>query len=434
MKTLTVTKLWCLVAIFCGLLVPSQSLGLGGLLGSGSAKSEKGSDSGKGGLLGGLGGGLLSAVGGGAVDGVLGAVGGGGDSKGGGGGLLGAVSGGGGDGGGGLLGGLGGGLLSAVGGGAVDGVLGAVGGGGDSKGGGGGLLGAVSGGGGDGGGGLLGAVGGGDGGGLLGALGGGDGLLGGGGGLLGNATGGLLGGGGESGGGGLLGGALGGNLLGKDGLLGGDLLGGENGLLGGNLLGLGGLLGGGGSKEPFQWFNAVNLEVVGGSWKVIHGNELQLNLHATITTNLPGVLSFLSGTSVVMDISPHLALTQDKPGDLKLVLKNCPDMVAGFSIKLPSSLLANLLSGVINSGLRTVLPSVMCPVFQLWFNLVNMQLQALNKYASFGLLGRLQTALASVPISTGQFSEMDLKDKPFPGAFLKWLLDFARSFGGHKTR
>ncbi|XP_033009781.1 uncharacterized PE-PGRS family protein PE_PGRS10-like [Lacerta agilis] len=416
MKTLKVAKTWCLVAIFCGLLVPSQSLGLGGLLGSSSAKTEKGGGSGKGGLLGGLGGGLLDAVGGGAVDGVLGAVGGG----------------------------DGGGLLGAVGGGAVDGVLGAVGGGGDSKGGGG-LLGAVGGGGGEGGGGLLGAIGGGDGGGLLGAVGGGDGggllgtvaggdgLLGGAGGLLGNTTGGLLGGGGESGGGGLLGGALGGNLLGKDGLLGGDLLGGENGLLGGNLLGLGGLLGGGGSKEPFQWFNAVNLEVVGGSWKVLHGNELQLNLHATITANLPGMLSFLSGTSVVMDISPHLAVTQDKPGDLKLVLKNCQDMVAGFSIKLPSSLLANLLSGVINSGLRTLLPSVMCPVFQLWFNVVSMQLQALNKYASFGLLGKLQTALASVPISTGQFSEMDLKDKPFPGAFLKWLLEFARSFGGHKT-
>ncbi|XP_053250712.1 BPI fold-containing family B member 4-like [Podarcis raffonei] len=393
MKTLTVVKTWCLVAIFCRSLVPSQSLGLGGLLGSSSAKTEKGSDSGKGGLLGGLGGGLLGAVGGGAVDGVLGAVGGGGDSKGDGG-LLGALGGGGGEGGGGLLGAVGGGD----------------------------------------GGGLLGAVGGGDGGGLLGAVAGGDGLLGGGGGLLGNTTGGLLGSGGESGGGGLLGGALGGDLLGKNGLLGGDLLGGENGLLGGNLLGLGGLLGGGGSKEPFQWFNAVNLEVIGGSWKVIRGNELQLNLHATITTNLPGVLSFLSGTSVVMDISPHLALTQDKPGDLKLVLKNCQDMVAGFSIKLPSSLLANLLSGVINSGLRTLLPSVMCPVFQLWFNVVNMQLQALNKYASFGLLGKLQTALSSVPISTGQFSEMDLKDKPFPGAFLNWLLDFARSFGGHKTR
>ncbi|XP_039224143.1 BPI fold-containing family B member 4-like isoform X2 [Crotalus tigris] len=297
------------------------------------------------------------------------------------------------------------------------------------------VLGGVLGGGGKGGGGVLGGV-----------LGGGDkgvvsGVLGGVGGVLNNATGSVLPGGGVPGVGGLLGGGggKGGGFLGSvlddvggllndttnsllaSGLLNGvldqnqlrDLLGSLN----GNLLGLGS----GGTKESFQWYNILNLQFIRGSWKIVGGTELILNLQAVIVMKLP-VLLFRTVTMDV-NITAHLAITQDKPGDLKLVLKNCQNLVAGFTIKMPSSLVATLLTNLMNLAVQNNMPRMLCPIFQIWINVINMKLRILNNYVFFGLLGRIHTALSTIPISTGQFSELDLKDKPFPGFFLNWLLN-----------
>nr|XP_060627579.1 BPI fold-containing family B member 4-like [Anolis sagrei ordinatus] len=304
-------------------------------------------------------------------------------------------------------------------------------------------------------GGLLTGLLGGGGGGLLGGGGGGDGgLLGG---LLGNGS--LLGGGAESGGGGLLGGVLGEKgllgdkgLLGKDGLLNlggekgllGGLLGDDKGLLGGllgdkgllggllgekgllgGLLGgdlIGGLLGSGQSKEPFKWFNLLNLEIVRGSWKILRGTEMVLNFQTKCTLNLPGLLRFMSGSSAEMNVTAHLAFIQNKPGDLKLELKNCKDLVGGFSINMPKGLIGILMNGLINTVLHTLLPTLVCPLFQIWFTIINLLLHLLNDIF-LGLPGQIISALSSVPLSTGQFTELDFKDKPFPGAFLQWLLN-----------
>uniref|UniRef100_A0ACB8F8E2 Uncharacterized protein n=1 Tax=Sphaerodactylus townsendi TaxID=933632 RepID=A0ACB8F8E2_9SAUR len=217
-------------------------------------------------------------------------------------------------------------------------------------------------------------------------------------------------------------GLVGGTLLGKDGLLGGTL----QGVLGGNLLGLEDLLkGSGNSKEPFSWWNAMNLEIVRGSWKVASGTDLILSLQGRVVLNFPGSLRFLSGSYVEINITAHLAMVQDKPGDLRLVLKNCADLARAFTIQLRKSLLTNLISGGINAAIRTVLPTMICPIFQVWFSLVNQQLHILNDYVFFGLLGKIHAVLSSMPVATGQFSEIDLKDKPFPGAFIQWLLKYA---------
>ncbi|XP_078249264.1 uncharacterized protein LOC140706435 isoform X2 [Pogona vitticeps] len=456
MKTLTGAKTWHL-ALFWTFLVPSQGL-LDGLLGSGGGSgggllgtgiggtkgllgtgllasgstggdSGKGKDTDKGGLLGTAIGGEKGLLG----TGLLASGGTGGDSgkdsdKGG---LLGTgLLGGGSSGGGGLLGlggGGGGGLLGV--GSLLGNTTGALLGGDSEKGG---LLGGVLGEKGLlGGEGLLGGVLGEKGllgdegvlGGVLGEKGllGGEGLLGG-----------VLGEKGLLGGEGLLGGVLGEKgLLGGEGLLGGIL--GKDGLLGGNLLGLGGLLGGGQSKEPFKWFNALSLEIVRGSWKVLPGPEIVLNLQSKVLANFPGLLKFLSGSSVEMNITSHLAITQTKPGDLRLELKNCKDLIGGFTIQLPKGLLSSLLNGVINIAFRTILPTLVCPLFQIWFGFINIQLHILNDFVFLGLLGKLHTALSSVPFSTGQFSELDFKDKPFPGAFLDWLLKFVGSIGSRTS-
>ncbi|NWI31847.1 BPIB4 protein, partial [Sula dactylatra] len=68
--------------------------------------------------------------------------------------------------------------------------------------------------------------------------------------------------------------------------------------------------------------------------KVLHGSELVLKLYSRLVLRLPGIFHFLSGSSVETNITSHVALTQDTPGDLKLVLKDCSHLLGGFRVNL----------------------------------------------------------------------------------------------------
>ncbi|NXP54930.1 BPIB4 protein, partial [Heliornis fulica] len=68
--------------------------------------------------------------------------------------------------------------------------------------------------------------------------------------------------------------------------------------------------------------------------KVFHGNEIVLNLYSKLAFCLPGIFQFLSGSSVETNITSHIALTQDTPGDLKLVVKDCNNLLGGFKVNL----------------------------------------------------------------------------------------------------
>ncbi|NXI62596.1 BPIB4 protein, partial [Anseranas semipalmata] len=68
--------------------------------------------------------------------------------------------------------------------------------------------------------------------------------------------------------------------------------------------------------------------------KVHPGGELVLNLYSKLTLSLPGMFLFLSGSSVETNITSHIALTQDTPGNLKLVIKDCSNLYGGFKVNL----------------------------------------------------------------------------------------------------
>ncbi|XP_035199850.1 BPI fold-containing family B member 4-like [Oxyura jamaicensis] len=234
-----------------------------------------------------------------------------------------------------------------------------------------------------------------------------------------------------------------GNLLGLGGLLGeGGLLGqGEGGLLGqgglGGLLGeggVGGLLGEGGplgavvpdkSPQHFSWMKMLSLDKARASWKVLPGGELVLNLYSKLTFNLPGIFLFLSGSSVETNITSHIALTQDTPGDLKLVIKDCSNLYGGIKVNLRKGLFTNVVSGLVNSSLRSLLPALFCPLVNTWFSIINIKLQFLNRIVFFGLLGKIQSALSSFPVTLEQSAELDLQNYPFPAVFIDWLLQIA---------
>ncbi|XP_071882558.1 uncharacterized protein [Anas platyrhynchos] len=237
---------------------------------------------------------------------------------------------------------------------------------------------------------------------------------------------------------GLLGeeGLLGTGLLGKGGLVGnGSLLGGllgEEGLLGEG--GVGGLLGEGGplgaavpdkSTQHLAWLKMLSLDKARASWKVLPGGELVLNLYSKLTFNLPGIFLFLSGSSVETNITSHIALTQDTPGDLKLVIKDCRNLYGGIKVNLRKGFFTNLVSGLLNSSLRSLLPALFCPLVNIWFSIINIKLQFLNRIVFFGLLGKIQSALSSFPMTLENSVELDLQKYPFPAVFIDWLLQTA---------
>ncbi|KAM7090790.1 uncharacterized protein J5F26_011531 [Ciconia maguari] len=41
---------------------------------------------------------------------------------------------------------------------------------------------------------------------------------------------------------------------------------------------------------------------------------------------------------------------------------------------------------------------------------------------SFGLLGKIHSVLSNLPVTSGNFTELDLQNSPFPSAFINWLL------------
>ncbi|NXC44513.1 BPIB4 protein, partial [Penelope pileata] len=68
--------------------------------------------------------------------------------------------------------------------------------------------------------------------------------------------------------------------------------------------------------------------------KVLPGGELVLSLSCKLTLRPPGIFRFLSGSSVETNITSHVALTQDSPGDLRLVLRDCRNAFGGIKVTL----------------------------------------------------------------------------------------------------
>ncbi|KAI6074037.1 BPI fold-containing family B member 4-like protein [Aix galericulata] len=166
----------------------------------------------------------------------------------------------------------------------------------------------------------------------------------------------------------------------------------------------------------------LSLDKARASWKVLPGGELVLNLYSKLTFNLPGIFLFLSGSSVETNITSHIALTQDTPGHLKLVIKDCSNLYGGIKVNLRKGFFTNLVSGLLNSSLRTLLPALFCPLVNIWFSIINIKLQFLNRIVFFGLLGKIQSALSSFPMTLEHSVELDLQNYPFPAVFIDWLL------------
>lgn len=55
---------------------------------------------------------------------------------------------------------------------------------------------------------------------------------------------------------------------------------------------------------------------------------------AVALSSLYRIFLFLSGSLLETNITSHIALTQDSPGDLRLVMKDCRNLLGGFKVTL----------------------------------------------------------------------------------------------------
>ncbi|XP_046787001.1 BPI fold-containing family B member 4 isoform X1 [Gallus gallus] len=55
---------------------------------------------------------------------------------------------------------------------------------------------------------------------------------------------------------------------------------------------------------------------------------------------------------------------------------------------------------------------VFCPLVNAWFSIVNAELQLLNRVVPFGLLGKLHSALSSLPLTSEHSMDLDLQVRP----------------------
>uniref|UniRef100_A0A9L0RI44 Uncharacterized protein n=1 Tax=Equus caballus TaxID=9796 RepID=A0A9L0RI44_HORSE len=122
-----------------------------------------------------------------------------------------------------------------------------------------------------------------------------------------------------------------------------------------------------------SWFKIIDFDIVQVSWKVHPLSNLQLDFQTRLTINFPGLLSFLSGSTLDVTIKASLALPQTRSGQVSLTLLNCQPVFTRIH---------NLLSAVrevmLERILQNSLPNVLCPVIQFWFYIINQQLSILK--------------------------------------------------------
>nr|XP_039335617.1 BPI fold-containing family B member 3 [Saimiri boliviensis boliviensis] len=184
----------------------------------------------------------------------------------------------------------------------------------------------------------------------------------------------------------------------------------NQGLLGsGGLLGGGGLLGQGGIFGVVEKLSGLKIEELTlpkVSLKLLPGFGVQLNLHTKVGMHCSGPLGGLLQLAAEVNVSSRVALGMSSRGTPILTLKRCSALLGHIS--LFSGLLPAPLFGVVEQTLFKVLPGLLCPVVDSVLSVVNELLGAVLGLVPLGALGSLEFSLATLPIISNQYIELDI--------------------------
>ncbi|XP_049635258.1 BPI fold-containing family B member 3 [Suncus etruscus] len=181
------------------------------------------------------------------------------------------------------------------------------------------------------------------------------------------------------------------------------------------LLGSGGLLGGGGLLSYGGIFGVVEelsglkieeLTLPQVSLRLLPGVGVQLNLHTKVGLHGSGPLGGLLQLACEVNVSSRVALGVSSRGTPILILKRCTTLLGHIS--LLSGLLPAPLFGIVEQTLFKVLPGLLCPVVDSVLGVVNELLGAVLSLVPLGALGSVEFTLATLPIISNQYIELDI--------------------------
>ncbi|XP_074261483.1 BPI fold-containing family B member 3 [Saimiri boliviensis] len=200
----------------------------------------------------------------------------------------------------------------------------------------------------------------------------------------------------------------------------------NQGLLGsGGLLGGGGLLGQGGIFGVVEKLSGLKIEELTlpkVSLKLLPGFGVQLNLHTKVGMHCFGPLGGLLQLAAEVNVSSRVALGMSSRGTPILTLKRCSALLGHIS--LFSGLLPAPLFGVVEQTLFKVLPGLLCPVVDSVLSVVNELLGAVLGLVPLGALGSLEFSLATLPIISNQYIELDIN--PIVKSVAGDIIDFPK--------
>ncbi|XP_032758519.1 uncharacterized protein LOC116901046 [Rattus rattus] len=169
-----------------------------------------------------------------------------------------------------------------------------------------------------------------------------------------------------------------------------------------------------------SWLNVTRFDIVHLSWKVFASSDLEVKFQTKLTINFSGMLSFLSGATVDVNIEIPLHLQQAEPGQISFSVKSCQTVFTGIQVN--TGVFSPMMESMLKWSLNISLPNILCPVVRFWFNIINQQLAILRNIASLGVPGNSNLLNASQPMLYERTYHMDFKNKRFPASFINWLI------------
>uniref|UniRef100_A0A2K5NXC8 BPI fold-containing family B member 3 n=1 Tax=Cercocebus atys TaxID=9531 RepID=A0A2K5NXC8_CERAT len=195
----------------------------------------------------------------------------------------------------------------------------------------------------------------------------------------------------------------------------------NQGLLGsGGLLGGGGLLGHGGVFGVVEELSGLKIEELTlpkESLKLLPGFGVQLNLHTKVGMHCSGWPA-----EVKRDVRVHWVSAR---GGMPPLISSCCSTLLGPHQAWFLGLLPTPLFGVVEQMLFKVLPGLLCPVVDSVLGVVNELLGTVLGLVPLGALGSLEFSLATLPLISNQYIELDIN--PIVKSVAGDIIDFPKS-------
>ncbi|XP_065610591.1 BPI fold-containing family B member 4-like [Cyrtonyx montezumae] len=154
-----------------------------------------------------------------------------------------------------------------------------------------------------------------------------------------------------------------------------------------------------------SWHPTLSLTLLPGV-----GIQLVTSVRLDLSGNcLTGLLSEMIAISVDVTITTNIKCTNFESGAVQVIVDDCFCLLGAVKIKLLSSLLSLSVHDIVLSHLTVTLPGLLCPLMDIVFNIMNIQLlSTLDVVIPIGSKGMVHYHLAGSPFTSGSSLMMDL--------------------------